>query len=190
MATLNVLPASLPDLLPVLRASALDCEMRGRPMWPQAALTEERLAQQYPEGQGFLGTLDGQPAATMILLPRDEEFWPGKPASEALYLHKLAVHPDWQKQNLSAQMIRAAVLEIQAAGREFLRLDTAAERTKLRAIYEGLGFHTVLLRFQGIREQRRIPFHLRQTVLLDTRSARQNSKSFVQFRISWCAKAR
>ena len=28
-----------------------------------------------------------------------------------------------------------------------------------------------------------IPFHLRQTVLFDTRSARQNSKSFVQFRM-------
>jgi GNAT superfamily N-acetyltransferase len=190
MATLNVLPASLPDLLPIMHATALHCIEAGKPMWPVEALTQARLEQQYPAGQGYIGWLDDQAVATMILLPRDEEFWPGKPASEALYLHKLAVHPDWQKQNLSAQMIRAAVLETQAAGREFLRLDTAAERTKLRAIYEGLGFHTVLLRFQGIREQRRIPFHLRQTVLLDTRSARQNSKSFVQFRISWCAKAR
>ena len=50
---------------------------------------------------------------------------------------------------------------------------------------------TVLLHFQGIRNRHRLLFQLRQTVLPDTRgraaaprSARQNSKSSVQFRMT------
>ena len=42
----------------------------------------------------------------------------------------------------------------------------------------------MLLRFHEIRKQHRIPFHLRNTVRFATRSARQNSWSFVQFRMT------
>ncbi len=109
-------------------------------MWPQDSLTPERLERQYPGGQGHLGWLDTQPVAAMILLPSDPLFWPADPPGDALYLHKLAVHPDWQGHGLSAQMIPAAIKETRAVGRPWLRLDTAAERPKLRSLYESLGF--------------------------------------------------
>ena len=116
LPTLDVRPAALPDLCAVLRASALSFEQRGQPMWTQDSLTPERLERQYPGGQGYLGWLEGRPVAAMILLPSDPAFWPEDPAGEALYLHKLAVHPDWQGRGLGAQMIAAAMLETQAAG--------------------------------------------------------------------------
>ena len=75
----------------------------------------------------------------MILVQSDPHFWPDDPAGEALYLHKLAVHPGWQGRGPGAQMIAAATVETQAAGRPWLRLDTAAERPKLRAVYEARG---------------------------------------------------
>lgn len=137
---LDVRPAALPDLCPVLRASALSFEQRGLPMWTPDSLTPEQLNAQYLGGQGYLGCLGGQPVAAMILIPHDEQFWPEKPEGEALYLHKLAVHPAWQGRKLGAQMLTAAVRLTLAAGRPWLRLDTAAERLKLRAIYEAQGF--------------------------------------------------
>ncbi len=140
MPTLDVRPAALPDLCPVLRASALSFERRGLPMWTQDSLTLERLSAQYPGRQGYLGWLESQCVAAMILVPSDPHFWPDDPAGEALYLHKLAVHPGWQGHGLGAQMIAAAIAETRAAGRPRLRLDTAAERPKLRAIYEARGF--------------------------------------------------
>lgn len=140
---LDVRPAALPDLSPVLRASALSFEQRGLPMWTQDSLTPERLNAQYARGQGYLGCLESQPVAAMILIQKDSHFWPDDPAGEALYLHKLAVHPGWQGRGLGAQMIAAAILETRTTGRPWLRLDTAAERPKLRAVYEAQGFQLV-----------------------------------------------
>jgi GNAT superfamily N-acetyltransferase len=143
LTELDVRPASLTDLTPVLRASSLAFEARGLPMWTQEALTPEQLHAQYPDSQGYLGWLQDRPVAAMILVQSDPVFWPGDPEGEALYLHKLAVHPDWQGQGLSTPMVQAAVQFTRAAGRPWLRLDTAAERPKLRAVYEGLGFRLV-----------------------------------------------
>ena len=145
---LEVRPAELPDLVPILQASARACEERGQPMWPQEALTAAHLGRQYPGAQGFLGWLDGNPAAAMLLVPTDPVFWPDDPAGEALYLHKLAVHPGWQGRELSTEMIAAAAEQARTRGRQWLRLDTAAERPKLRALYERVGF--VLLRDGGV----------------------------------------
>lgn len=139
-SALSIRPAELADLLPVLRASALACEARGLPMWPLDSLTTERLSMQYPGAQGWLGTLDDQAVAAMLLVPKDPQFWPDDPPGEALYLHKLAVHPGWQGRGLSTPMIQAAAQATRAAGRPWLRLDTAAERPKLRDIYERQGF--------------------------------------------------
>lgn len=143
MPPLSVRPASIADLLPILRASALDCEARGRPMWPQEALTEDQLSRQYPGAAGHLGWLGDQPVAAMLLVPADLDYWPNDPAGEALYLHKLAVDPGGQGHGLGVQMIGAAIQATRAAGRPWLRLDTAAERPKLRALYEGQGFRLV-----------------------------------------------
>ena len=135
--------ASFSELLPVLRASAQAQEERGLPMWPQEALTAERLQRQYPGGQGYVGTQGGPAVAAMILVATDPHFWPHDPHGEALYLHKLAVHPDWQGAGLGSLMVEAAAEQARAAGVLWLRLDTAADRPKLRAIYEALGFMLV-----------------------------------------------
>ena len=116
-------------------------------MWTQELLDPARLEAQYPDAQGYLGWLgyglEDRPVAAMLLVPSDPGFWPIDPPGEALYLHKLAVHPDWQGLQLSAQMIEEAVRLTRAAGRPWLRLDTAAERPKLRTLYEALGFRLV-----------------------------------------------
>jgi GNAT superfamily N-acetyltransferase len=143
MSLLAVRPAPLSTLLPIMVATAQHCIEQNRPMWPVDSLTIERLERQYPAAQGYLGCMDAQVVATMILMGRDAEFWPDDSDGEALYLHKLTVHPAWQGQQLSAQMVQAATGYTRAAGRPWLRLDTAADRPKLRAIYERQGFRLV-----------------------------------------------
>ncbi len=133
-------PAPLDLIVPVLRASSLDREARRQPMWTPESLSAEALAEQYPDGQAYAGRLEGEVVAAMILLPTDPHFWPGDPPGEALYLHKLAVHPQWQGRGLARQMLDGAVRLTQHRGRPWLRLDTAAERPALRALYEDYGF--------------------------------------------------
>ncbi len=132
--------AELPLCASSLERAARNLQARGEALWPYSALTVEQLTRQYPPGSFRLGWLGAQAAATMVLLDADPDFWPEALAGEALYLHKLGVPPEFQGQGLARRMLEAAVSEAQASGCTFLRLDTAWDRPKLRAIYDQFGF--------------------------------------------------
>jgi GNAT superfamily N-acetyltransferase len=127
----------------VLIAAALHLKTRGEPLWPESSLTPGRLGRHYPPGGWRVAWRGDVALACLCLLDTDPLFWPDDPPDEALYLHKLAVHPDAQGQGLSALLLREAVLETLRRGRPWLKLDTATARPKLRAIYEDFGFQTV-----------------------------------------------
>ncbi|MVN85504.1 GNAT family N-acetyltransferase [Deinococcus sp. HMF7620] len=124
----------------VLQASAAQLQARGRPLWPPESLTPERLAQHYPPHTWRVAWRGPQAAGTFCLLESDPPFWPDDPPGEALYLHKLAVHPEAQGGGLGAALLREAVTQTRAAGRPWLKLDTAADRPALQALYETFGF--------------------------------------------------
>ncbi len=124
----------------VLIAAALQLKARGEPLWPESSLTPQRLARHYPPDGWRVAWRGGTPLACLCLLDTDPLFWPDDAPGEALYLHKLAVHPAAQGQGLSALLLREAVRETGERGRPWLRLDTATARPKLRALYETFGF--------------------------------------------------
>ncbi|AWN24398.1 GNAT family N-acetyltransferase [Deinococcus irradiatisoli] len=139
----EVRPAALEELplsAEILQATARLWQARGQAIWPTSMLSVERLRQQ-AEPSGFrLGWLGAEAAATMLLIDHDPEFWPDAAPGEALYLHKLGVHPRFQGQGLARRMLEAAVLEAGQRRLTFLRLDTAWDRPKLRALYRDFGF--------------------------------------------------
>ncbi|MDV6374380.1 GNAT family N-acetyltransferase [Deinococcus arenicola] len=127
----------------VLIAAALHLKARGEPLWPESSLTPERLARYYPPEGWRVAWRGGVAVACLCLLDTDPLFWPDDGPGEALYLHKLAVHPDARGQGFSAWLMREAVRETRERGRLWLKLDTATARPKLRAIYETFGFQNV-----------------------------------------------
>jgi ribosomal protein S18 acetylase RimI-like enzyme len=127
----------------VLLAAARHLKDRGMPLWPESSLVPERLARYYPPGGWRVAWRADAALACMCLLDTDPLFWPDDPPGEALYLHKLAVHPHAQGQGLAAHMLTAGQREAAARGRSWLKLDTATARPRLRAIYEIFGFQDV-----------------------------------------------
>ena len=134
--------SSRPSARPAARSAGQRPGLRGT--WPAdvgTGFADHRAAEHPVSGaQSRLGTLNDQAVAAILLVPGDPQFWPDDPPGEALYLHKLAVHPGRQGRGLSTPMIRAAVQATRAAERPWLRLDTDAERPKLRSLYERQGF--------------------------------------------------
>lgn len=124
----------------LLVGSARWASQNGMPIWPEERLTVDALTRQYLPDEFYLGWYGDEAVATMVLQRQDPLFWPDAPEGEALYLHKLAVSRAHAGQGLAQAMLRAAVEETRAAGRPFLRLDTAAEQPRLRAIYQDFGF--------------------------------------------------
>jgi GNAT superfamily N-acetyltransferase len=70
----------------------------------------------------------------------DPLFWPDASQGEAAYVHRLAVRRRYAGSGLSTELLRWAVDRTRALGRLYLRLDCAASRPRLRAIYERFGF--------------------------------------------------
>jgi ribosomal protein S18 acetylase RimI-like enzyme len=127
----------------ILTASAAALAARGQPLWPPHSLTPERLARHYPDAGWRVAWQDGQAVGAYVLLDRDELFWPDDSPGTALYLHKLAVHPAAQGGGLARLLLAEAVAETRRLGVPFLRLDTASDRAKLRALYDDFGFQNV-----------------------------------------------
>lgn len=152
MGALKVRPIEEDELAlfsALLQEVARDLMARGLGLWPPEHLTPERLLRTYAVPEMRLGLLDGQAAATMILQDADPLFWPELRAPDSLFVHKVAVKPALAGRGLAAELLRAARVEALSRGKTFLRLDTAAERPKLRALYEGFGFRLVDERDMG-----------------------------------------
>lgn len=127
----------------VLTASAEQLLQRGQALWPPETLSVPRLLKHYPQDTWRVAWQQGQAVATCCLLESDRLFWPHDPPGQALYLHKLGVHPRAQGHGLAQDMLCQAVQETRAAGRPLLKLDTAADRAKLRALYRDFGFQEI-----------------------------------------------
>lgn len=127
----------------ILTASAEQLLARGQALWPPESLTPERLLKHYPQETWRVAWQNNEPVGTYCLLDADSFFWPDDPAGQALYLHKLGVHPASQGRGLAQELLSHAVDQTREAGRRYLKLDTAADRRKLRALYNAFGFEDV-----------------------------------------------
>lgn len=133
----------LPAASAVLTATAARLLERGEPLWPLPSLTPERLTRHYPPQGWRVAWHRGEAVGTYVLLDADPLFWPDDPPGQARYLHKLGVHPEAQGRGLAQALLAEAAHETREAGCAFLRLDTAAGRPKLRALYGAAGFRAV-----------------------------------------------
>jgi GNAT superfamily N-acetyltransferase len=91
-------------------------------------------------GMFFIGERSGQAAGVVRFQLEDAVFWPEAPIGEAAYIHRLAVRRRYAGTGVSMALLRWAVNRTASLGRRYLRLDCAASRPRLRAIYESFGF--------------------------------------------------
>jgi GNAT superfamily N-acetyltransferase len=144
---LNVLPVR--DTQELERFSAILTEVarwlvdKGQPLWHPEGLSPAALLERYRIGEMYLGWLACEPVAAMVLQEEDRTFWPDAPPGESLFVHKLAVARRYGGRGLSRSMLDAARDRALATGKAYLRLDCAAERPKVRGLYESYGFRCV-----------------------------------------------
>ena len=145
----------------VLMAAARSVLARGHEeLWPLETLTPDALALDYPADGWQVAWQGGQAVGCFVLMDPDPVFWADKPPGEALYLHKLAVHPQGQGQALAPKLLAHAGALTHAASRRWLRLDTDVTRPGLQAIYSGCGFLAVdrrkVLDFEVFRYEKEV----------------------------------
>lgn len=132
------------EAISIIREVAAWGRANGFRVWKDEWLTREELVtREAPEEDFCVGLVDAKPACCMILQWVDTEYWPEAPKYEAGYLHKVCVRRAYAGKGLVSRMVDCAKNEAKARGARFLRLDTGWEMTKVRALYEAIGFKLV-----------------------------------------------
>jgi GNAT superfamily N-acetyltransferase len=116
-------------------------DSRGMGMWRANELTPDRIAKDVGDGLFFLAADQSQAVGTVKFQLSDVEFWPDLTSPDSTFVHRLAVVRRAAGQGVSTALLAWAVHRTRKLGRRFLRLDCEASRPRLRAIYEGFGFH-------------------------------------------------
>ncbi len=133
----------LEDFLSILREAALWLKQGGREMWSDSQLSAERLLKHHSLDDMYIGYCNGEAAAAMILQEEDAMLWPDLEQKDSLFVHKLAVRRKYAKQGVSEHMMNWAKAHAERAGKDWIRLDCAADRPKLCQFYEKQGFKRV-----------------------------------------------
>jgi len=142
LAIRNVTEHEVGDFVAVLKDAAIWLKNEGMEMWDPNQLSAVHLLKYNSIDQLFIGYMNHEAAAVMILQEEDPTFWPDA-KGDSLFIHKLAVRRDYAKQGYSRAMIQWAKTRARSLNKKYVRLDCAADRPKLREFYELQGFQKV-----------------------------------------------
>jgi len=115
-------------------------ELDGTIMWVEGEFEEARVRAEVRAGMFVVAEVDGRMAGTIRFQLEDRLFWPDLDGRDSAFVHRLAVRRAFAGQGVSKALLESTVDRARALGKRYLRLDCDAERSRLRAFYEGFGF--------------------------------------------------
>jgi GNAT superfamily N-acetyltransferase len=136
----QAIPEDTNTIAEILCEAAHWLEQSGMRMWRDDELVPSRIAGDVDTGLFHVAECAGEVAGVVKFQLEDELFWPDVPPMESAFVHRLAVRRHFAGGGISSALLNWAVEEARSHGRDYLRLDCEASRSKLRAVYERFGF--------------------------------------------------
>jgi len=112
----------------------------GTVMWVEGELEEVRVRAEVDAGMFVIAEIDGHIAGALRFQLEDRLFWPDLHGRDSAFVHRLAVRRAFARRGVSTALLEWTVGRARALGKQYLRLDCDAERSRLRAFYERFGF--------------------------------------------------
>lgn len=175
MSRITIKQAEAEDI-PILVSILLDTvnwlnEME-QPLWGAEEVTWDALSKNYKIGEFYIAYSDGKPSGCMALVDYDPFFWPDIQKGESLFIHKLAVTKTARKSGVADTLMNHFKKQGEERRVNTLRLDTHAQRPKLRAFYERHGFVFVKVKvFKGDRHTAFYVYTLPDSILAQNKSS-------------------
>ncbi len=115
--------------------------------WNPADMNRQSMLKHAEPSEFYVVLVGGKPAAAAILQDSERnQSWASVDKGEhvsALYVHWLAVAPEFQGKGLPKILTDFAAAQAKARGLTRLRLDANAKEPKLMKVYDDLGFELV-----------------------------------------------
>lgn len=124
----------------ILCEAVLWLEQKNMPLW---RLDEISLSCLYPDikvGLYYIAFRADSPAGIVKFQLEDKLFWPDIDNDDSAFIHRLAVRRSFAGGSVSKALLNWAVEYARKLEKCYLRLDCAADRPKLRSLYEKFGF--------------------------------------------------
>lgn len=109
-------------------------------MWRDSEIGAEKVQPLIASGSLHLVVLNGEVAGTISYEVADPIYYPEITDGSTAFVHLLAVRRAFRGQGVGKAMIAWAREKAIGQGKTFLRLDCVADRQRLCAFYEALGF--------------------------------------------------
>lgn len=120
----------------------------GKAMWRLDDVTEAKILDRISPSNVYVGWIDEESAAAMVLLWKDPVFWP-QVSDDSGFIHRLSVRRKFAGTGIAREMVEWARQEARRRGKTYLRLECEAGRPKLCAFYEEMSFQRLDLRQVG-----------------------------------------
>lgn len=143
MLPISVHQATLDELSTVsdiLHEAALWHEQQNMVLWEKDEISAEAIRQDIESGLFYVAFNEECAAGVVKFQIEDLMFWPDIPQEESAFIHRLAVRRRFAGEGVSTALMRWAVERSRDLGKHFLRLDCAADRSRLRLVYERFWF--------------------------------------------------
>lgn len=135
------------EILYLLKVCILDMNKKGLKHWNSAYPDVESIQKDLLRGSIFL--LKDRGVCKGMLTLNDSEpdeyrdiSWPDK-SSRPLYLHRMAIHPEWQGLGLAKRLINFADDYARKNDYQCIRLDVFSPSDHARQLYENQDFHEI-----------------------------------------------
>ncbi len=84
--------------------------------------------------------IDGEIACLWAITFNDEQIWEERDNTKSIYIHRIATHPKFRGNNYIAKIVAWAKVYARSVEKQFIRLDTLGDNTKLIEHYQNAGF--------------------------------------------------
>jgi ribosomal protein S18 acetylase RimI-like enzyme len=156
----NCTTKDIPEIFRLYRiASAYQKSKQTVVVWPdfEKQLVETEIA----ENRQWKLIIDKSIACVWATTFSDEQIWEERNADAAIYIHRIATHPNFRGNNFVSLITEWAKVYAISNGKDFVRLDTLGNNIKLIEHYTNAGF-----RFLGIFDLKNtsgLPVHYHST---------------------------
>lgn len=108
-------------------------------VWPEfePALVETEVR----EGRQWKLIIEGQIACVWATTFSDEQIWEERNSDPSVYIHRIATNPAFRGNSLVQLIVNWAKGYAKAQGKDFVRLDTLGNNTRLIKLYTDAGFN-------------------------------------------------
>lgn len=132
-------PGEAEEVSSILTEAALWLESRGEKLWEAGELNASDVAREVETGMYRIAEVEGEAVGCFRYQHSDPEYWDDVPHEDSAFVHRVAIRRDHAGKGIPERMVEWAKSRARAEGKKFLRLD-CADRPKLRAMYERMGF--------------------------------------------------